>query len=175
MGLDLSTCTGAAIVDSGKQVKHAEEIEFKKAAGFDRICSIATRIMELRTQFNPDFAVIEGYGFGNAHTLATLVEIGTVVRYFFWQENFPYLLVPPNSLKKFMGKGNLKKEEIRLAVYKMYGFEHKSNDVIDAYVLALMGLASVGDFPIYSYQLEAISKVESMREFEKWNPRTISM
>lgn len=159
IGIDLSTCTGVAIVDSGKQVKHAEEIEFKKATGFDRICSIAIRIMELRNQFNPDFAVIEGYGFGNAHTLATLVEIGTVVRYFLWQENYPYLLVPPNSLKKFAtGSGNAKKEMMILEVFKQWGFTAKTNNIADAVCLGMFGLAC-GSEPFTINAKKAVQEV----------------
>jgi hypothetical protein len=42
------------------------------------------------------------------------------------------------------GRGNTKKDEVRLAVFKRWSFEAKTNDEIDAYVLARIGLAYLG-------------------------------
>lgn len=47
----------------------------------------------------------------------------------------PLLIVPPMTLKKFTIKGNAKKEEMKLAVFKRWGFEADGNDIIDAYAL----------------------------------------
>lgn len=52
-------------------------------------------------------------------------------------KNLPIVMVPPTVLKKYAsGSGQSKKEELRLHVYKKWGFEAKTNDEIDAYVLA---------------------------------------
>lgn len=173
MGLDVSTKTGVAIVESGKKIVHTQMVEHKKLTGWDRAAAIAGDILEMKASYNPDLVVLENYGFSNAHTLVTLVEIGTVIRYFLWQEGQLCLDVPPTSLKKFLGKGNLKKEMVRLETFKQHGFEDASNDVVDAYVLAIMGLAMVGDYPLYSYQYDAINNVKSMRESKIWQPKRL--
>lgn len=143
IGIDSSTKTGIAIV-SEKGIEFVEEIEFKKLTGLDRAAAIVGRIMEIKAKWQPDLGVMEGYGFANAHTLATLVEIGTVIRYFMWQEDFPLHLVAPNSLKKFAtGKGTSKKNEVMLAVYKRWGFTASTDNIADAVVLAQMGFAGV--------------------------------
>ena len=141
MGLDISTKTGIAIISEPCVIHYAAEIEIKKQKGLQRASSIVEKVMEAKEKYNPDFAVIEGYGYANAYTLATLVEIGTVIRYFLWQSDFPYHEVAPTQLKKFMGKGNLKKDQIMLAVYKKWGYEAPTDNIADAVVLAMMGLA----------------------------------
>lgn len=170
LGIDTSTRTGVSVLGSGKKLLHTEEVYFKKLSGLDRVSSIASRVAEVVEEFRPNFAVIENYGFANSHTLVPLVEIGTVVRYFLWQDSLPFLLVPPTSLKKFLGKGNFQKEEVRLKCYQQYGFEHPSNNVVDAYVLSMIGLALTGDYPLCTYQFDALKSVQDLRESPFWNP-----
>lgn len=146
LGLDLSTVSGVAVVESGKKVIHTEEVTFKKERGMTRCGLIAGRILEIHEQYLPDFAVIENYGFANSNSLVTLVEVGTVVRYFLHQSEIPFLLVPPNSLKKFVsGKGNSKKDEIMMHVLKNWGFESKTNNIADAVGLGMFGLGCAGE------------------------------
>ena len=171
MGLDLSTCTGLSVVDEDKTVILGEEVTFKKLSGWERVNAIAGRIMEAHSEHQPDLVVLEGYGFGQMASVVTLAEIGSVVRFLLWQNAIPFIDVPPSSLKMFLGKGNLKKEMVRLECFKQHGYEHKSNDVVDAYVLAIMGLAMHGAYPLYSYQYNAISKVKTMRESKLWQPK----
>jgi crossover junction endodeoxyribonuclease RuvC len=157
LGLDPSTHTGAVVLESNKKYEistlYAEEINFPKLKGLERCANIASVVMAVQEEYQFDFCVIEGYGFANSNTLVDLVEIGTVIRYFLWQIGINYLVVPPNSLKMFIGKGNMPKEMIRLEVFKQYGFEHPSNDVIDAFGLAMFGLACVGGkFPVKAMQ-----------------------
>lgn len=142
LGIDPSTKTGLVVIESPQIVLHASEIEFKKQTGLQRASSIIGRIMEVKEEYKPDFAVIEGYGYANTFTLATLVEIGTVIRYFLWQSDFKYHEIAPNALKKFAtGKGTSKKAEIMLAVYKKWGFDSPTDNIADAFVLAMMGIA----------------------------------
>jgi Holliday junction resolvasome RuvABC endonuclease subunit len=56
------------------------------------------------------------------------------------------LQVPPMTLKKFVsGKGNAKKDEIMLQIYKRYGVEINENNAADAYGLARIASESVID------------------------------
>lgn len=169
LGLDVSTKTGIAIISAPCVIEYAAEIEIKKQTGLQRASSIVEKVMEAKEKYNPDFAVIEGYGYANAYTLATLVEIGTVIRYFLWQSDFPYHEVAPTQLKKFMGKGNLKKDMIRLECFKQFGFQDDSDNVVDAFVLAQMGLAASGAYPLTQLQYSAILS-SSLKESEIWHP-----
>ena len=146
MGLDLSTVTGLSIVDSDKTVAHAEVVAFKKLTGCERINAIAGRIMNAHDYYKPDFVSIEDYAvsrFGGSAIVS--IGIGSVVRFLLWQNEIPYLDVPPTSLKKFVtGKGNAKKENMILEVYKRYGYTSATNDIADAVGLGMFGLCAVG-------------------------------
>ena len=145
LGLDLSTATGAAVVDQDKKVLFSEQIQFKNLSGWPRCAAIAGRILGIYEQYKPDMVVIEGYGFANSNSLATLVEIGSIVRYFLWQEGIVPFDVPPNSLKSFVtGKGQSKKEMMILEVYKNWGFTSPTNDIADAVGLGMFGLCCAG-------------------------------
>lgn len=145
MGLDTSTKTGVSVVDDSLRVVLGEQVTFPKLRGWERASAIAARIMELYTEHQPDLVVIENYGFANANSLVTLVEVGTIIRYFLWQENIPYIEVPPNSLKKFVtGKGQGKKEEIMMFVLKKWGYTSATNDIADAVGLGMFGLGCLG-------------------------------
>jgi len=148
VGLDLSTCTGLAVIVSGgikPSVHHTEVVQFKKLNGWPRVNAIACRIMEVVEQEEPDCVALEGYGFGQMASVVTLAEIGSVVRFLLWQEDIPFLDIPPSSLKKFVtGKGNAKKDQMILEVYKHYGYTSKTNDIADAIGLGMFGLCAMG-------------------------------
>lgn len=159
MGLDTSTRTGVSVVDKDRNVLLGEQVTFPKLRGWERASAIAARIMELHAEYKPDLVVIENYGFANANSLVTLVEIGTIIRYFLWQESIPYIEVPPNSLKKFVtGKGSGKKEEVMMYVLKRWDYTSPTNDIADAVGLGMFGLGCLGlDFGAKSK--EAVTEV----------------
>lgn len=77
------------------------------------------------------------------HSYASLVmgELsGTVKRSFFMyfdnKAKFP-MKVPPSVVKKYAtGRGNAKKNEVMLAVYKSWGVEYSDDNMADSYVIA---------------------------------------
>lgn len=145
MGLDISTKTGVSVVNDSKRVLLGAQVTFPKLKGWERAAAIAARIMELHAEHKPDLVVIENYGFANANSLVTLVEVGTIIRYFLWQEDIPYIEVPPNSLKKFVsGKGQSKKEELMMFVLKKWDYTSATNDIADAVGLGMFGLGCLG-------------------------------
>jgi len=163
LGLDTSTKTGFAVLAldyDGTIDKAASGVITSKLKGFDRWADMASQMMSLLDKYCPDMVVIEGYGFANKHTLVTLVEVGTVLRYFLWQCDVPYVEIPPTSLKKFVtGKGNCKKELIIKEIYKRWRHDISSNDEADAIGLAYFGMAIHRinvDLP--KKHLEAVSK-----------------
>lgn len=78
-----------------------------------------------------------------------LGELSAVVRlsiYDFFEEDderrFP-LKVPPMTLKKYAsGKGNSKKQEMLLQIYKRWGMEFNDDNAADAYALARLAAES---------------------------------
>jgi crossover junction endodeoxyribonuclease RuvC len=87
---------------------------------------------------------IEGYSlgsFGKSSAMSNLIELGGIIKYDLASRGRSYISVPPTTLKKFItGKGNSKKEDIKLALYKKYGQEFKTSDEADAFSLAIMGI-----------------------------------
>lgn len=143
MGIDPSTKTGIAVVDSGKKVIYTEEIEFKKQTGFERISNIAGRVLELREIYQPDLITIEEMIVGQASSAITVIQVASILRYFLWQEGVRYWEVNPSTLKKFVsGGGAAKKEEMMMYVLKNWGFQSKTNNIADAVGLAMIGLCA---------------------------------
>lgn len=139
VGIDVSTKTGLACVDSGQTVD-SKLIHFPKARGFDRVQLIARSVKNVVQDWNPDVVVIEGYGYGNTNTLVDLVEIGTAIRLGLKELGLTWWLCPPTTLKLWVtGKGNAKKPQMASSVLERWGFESKSDDVIDGYALAQLG------------------------------------
>lgn len=138
LGLDVSTKTGWVVLPHVGSPIYGEQI-FPKLKGFDRICHFEQWANDLVLKFKPELTFIEGYGYANAHTLATLVEIGTAVRLGLMRAKAEWVDIPPTILKKFAtGVGNAKKDKIALEVYKQWGVEPATDNMVDAYVLAQM-------------------------------------
>lgn len=142
-GIDPSTHTGVVVADK-TGILFAEEIEFKKLIGFPRASAIVGRVMEIKEQWKPDFAMIESIIVGHASSAIPVIQIATIIRYFLWQEDFPFHEIAPSHLKKYAcGVGNAKKEQVMMMVLKKWGYESKTNNIADAVVLAKMGLAGI--------------------------------
>ena len=84
-----------------------------------------------------------------SHAALVLGELSAVVRMaihdFFEEEDdrrYP-LKVPPMTLKKYAsGKGNAKKQEMLLQIYKRWGVEFNDDNAADAYALARLAAES---------------------------------
>jgi len=169
LGLDVSTktgwshhygCVNATMPEIGF-CRLAGEIEFKKLAGMERVLAFSDWLHGRLEHYAPDLVVFEGYG-GPVYTLRTLMEIGTALRMMCHIMKVKYVEVQPSSLKKFAtGKGGAKKEEIMLAVYKRWGFEAQTNNEADAFVLAKIGTALLGDVKgLTEFQLETLEMMK---------------
>jgi Holliday junction resolvasome RuvABC endonuclease subunit len=85
------------------------------------------------------------------------------------KRGFP-TLVAPTALKKFVtGRGNAKKNEILLAVYRKWGVEFANDDMADAYSLARMGLGILSKDTLLAYEAEVLASLERHNE---WDPQT---
>lgn len=146
IGLDLSlTSTGVVALRDGAAT-HCGTITSAQR-GVLRLSELSTSLRSVLFddgfQFIPTWAVIEGYAMGSRSGQAfNIGEWGGVARLLLHDLAIPFIEVPPSTLKKFTtGNGTAQKDEMRLAVFKRWGFEHKSNDVVDAYALARFGQA----------------------------------
>lgn len=85
----------------------------------------------------PDIICMEGLSFASSMSgHSGLVGLHYILRAKLHEDTRYPVLVQPTSLKKFIGKGNMKKNEVMLACYKTFGFEASSDDEVDAYILA---------------------------------------
>jgi crossover junction endodeoxyribonuclease RuvC len=159
VGLDPSTKTGLAIIDMDGNIINVEEIKSKQKQDPARFVDIGNQIME---QLEPnDVVTIEGFSYGSkGKGVSTQYGLGWIIRLFLFEKGYKYIEVPPTSVKKFAtGKGNTKKDEMVLPIYKRWGFEHNSDNVRDAFVLAQMAKAIHSHTNLTAYQIEAIQKV----------------
>lgn len=145
LGLDCSsTSTGAVLLGDDTDYATAWQPDPNKKLKMDvtdRAIWIASKLAELLADEKPDIVVIEEYGFAS-QSLAPQAEVKGVLLMVLRQMGFSWVLVSPNALKKFVGAKQ--KEDVKLNVFKRWGFEHKSNDAVDAYVLARIGLCLAG-------------------------------
>jgi len=94
---------------------------------------------------------VEGYNFGAPRatsTLASLGELGGVVRLMLWERGVTYVEIPPSVLKKFAtGRGNASKEEVLIEAVKRAPSDMviAGNDTADAWWLYVLGCELLGE------------------------------
>ena len=167
LGLDVSTKTGAVMFDRHGKIVVQKELALKPLKNGSsvhrmyRAVELFHTVRDLVVIERPELVVFEGYGYANAHTLAVLVELGAMARHACIYSQVPFIDVAPPTLKKFVtGSGAAKKDQMRLAVYKKWDYEHDSDNVVDAYALARLGLAYGGVAPaVTKAEKEALKKV----------------
>lgn len=148
-GLDLSiSSTGiAGLTDEGEALNPISvptKPEWLLPERVDRVLGAITGILGM---YDINLWVIEAPSFAptSIHTAVTLAKLGGCVEHLLWREKQATLYVPPSQLKLFTcGTGNSSKNQMGAWVHKRWGFIHASDDVIDAYALARLGLAYLG-------------------------------
>ena len=145
IGLDLSlTSSGVAIkpalADNRKEKVFAIPTTAKEHIR-DRWKKIVVAIKrEVRVG---DSCFIEDYAYGmpsQRSNLTTLAEVGGIIKFMLLNMGVPIFPVSPGTLKKWAtGKGNAKKEDMKLAVYKKFDMEFETSDEADAFLLADFG------------------------------------
>ena len=140
LGIDPSSAHTGIVVLDGSDVLLETELTYPGKHCWEKVWSLAEQLHPVLVDHNVGRACIEGYAFGNRHSLATLVEVGTSYRVVLQRHLHQFHVAQPTQLKKFCGAGG-KKDKVRLAVYKQWGYEHDSDNVVDAYVLARIAQA----------------------------------
>lgn len=159
VGIDPSTKTGLAILDKSGNIINVEEITSKQKKDPHRFVDIAMQIID---QLEPtDIVTIEGFSYGSkGKGVSTQYGLGWIIRYFLFERGYDYFEVSPTAVKKFAtGKGNTKKDEMVLPIYRHWGFEHSSDNVRDAFVLAKMAQGLKGISKLTKYQIEVLDKI----------------
>lgn len=163
IGLDLSlTSTGVAVYSVVDNSDFTRVIKTNnKNSYMDRYHKILAEIEREILDLN-SIVFIEGYSLGSfskSTAMSNLIELGGIIRASLWKRNVKYVVVPPTTLKKFLtGKGNSKKEDIKLNVYKKYGKEFKTSDEADAYGLMALGYAFLCNKTITGKELTSVER-----------------
>jgi crossover junction endodeoxyribonuclease RuvC len=158
VGLDPSL-TGFGIAAVGAGVDRTWLLKPKKS-GVDRLLEISYNLADVFTELGDvtDLAledtVRSSYASSVLGELAGIVKMtcNTVLK---GNARYP-IKVPPSTLKKFAtGRGNAKKTEVILSVYKHYGREFTDDNEADAYVLAQIAAGTAKT----KYQQEVLEKL----------------
>lgn len=143
LGIDPSTKMGLIVLDNKKGVIKTiyQGVYSSKHKEMQRLGDIGGCILDMLKKFKPDLIGLEGYSFGSKYNHEITYSVGTVIRYFLWQSEYDYKVIPPSSLKRFVtGKGNCKKDLMLLGVYKNWGYDTTDDNLSDAYGLAICTL-----------------------------------
>ena len=164
VGIDPSTRTGFVALNEHGQVVRAKELT---GVGTSDPKRMVTLIDEVMRHLQPDDVIcIEGFGFASQQAIQ-LGGIGWGIRMALFRRGWKYTDVAPGQLKKFAsGKGNTKKDELAVHIFKRWAFEHSSDNVRDAFVLAQIALAVhwrktgiYDEFEYPAFQLEVIQAI----------------
>ncbi|MDV2683762.1 hypothetical protein RYX56_05495 [Alkalihalophilus lindianensis] len=136
VGIDPSTKTGFVALDEEGQVQRAKELT---GIGDIDPKRITTLVGEVIAHIKPgDFIAVEGFSYNSqGRGIGFQFGIGYAIRIALYSRNIPYIEVSPGQLKKFAtGKGNTPKDKMPSPIQENWGFTDRSDNVLDAYVLA---------------------------------------
>lgn len=136
IGIDPSTKTGFVAMDAKGNVLIEKEITGEGKEDPERIASLVDNVM---SHLEPgDKVCIEGFSYGSrGKGVSFQYGLGYMLRDRMYRAGIEYSEIPPSQVKKFAtGKGNAKKDVMAVEIYKRWGYEHSSDNVRDAYVLA---------------------------------------
>lgn len=138
MGIDPSlTNTGVCIMSKGRAKLFT--------TGWSTEVNPLERLRLFREEFNgllyryePKAIALEGYSFGSEFSRPhSLGELGAVIKLCVLDSKVPLIIVPPQTLKKFVrGIGKGTKNEVMKDAKARWGFSSTQNDEIDAGALA---------------------------------------
>ena len=141
LALDLSlSATGIARPD-GELSTYRPQVK-----GDDRLTEIAHYVGVIADGRLPDLTVIEDVPFGmNNAAAGPLAMLHGAVRFVLLNEGHRYLTVPPATLKTYAtGRGNARKPDMRMELYKRTELDVDDDNQCDARWLQLLGLDLMG-------------------------------
>ena len=137
IGIDQSY-TGFAITALGED-GHYTQVRPLPGSGVERLFAAQTFVHNFLAYFPKVIAVgMEGYANGAKFGREIAGELSAAVRMGLYEDGFKDVqIVQPSVVKKYAtGKGNAKKNEVLLHVYKKWGVEFDDDNAADSYVIA---------------------------------------
>ena len=156
IGIDQSL-TGFALsaVSIAEPVKHITWVYKSPYFGIERLVDIRQWMIDTLDYVSEEHEITDIAMEGTvlaSHAALVLGELAAVVKmaiydYFGEDEVCRYpLKVPPMTLKKYAsGKGNAKKQEMLMQIYKRWGIEFNDDNAADAYVLGRLAGKTAND------------------------------
>ena len=165
VGIDPSSKTGLVTLDQYGATEMADEIVLKSGLN-----SSSKEIQEYGRKIagfvnKDDLVCIEGFSFGSKGSGVSLqYGIGYAIRFALIDGGIKFFVPTPSQVKKFAtGKGNTSKENMILPLERVWGFEHESNNVRDAFVLAQIARAIRMGSASTAYQREVVATILSSK------------
>jgi Holliday junction resolvasome RuvABC endonuclease subunit len=168
LGLDLSLSSTGFCIKKGGETK-VETIKSVPGDFDDDLSRLKHICHEIIRRIPKDVKMIcveDFYTPCNAKQIGSAIKLamlGTVIRMALYDAKFPFYLISPNQIKKFVtGKGSGPKSMIVMAVYKHYGKEVADDNQADAMVLSHIAKALVNTSDVFQptkAQSEVIKKV----------------
>ena len=170
LGIDPSyTGTGLVLLelDTGEVIK---QILIKTQASqsiIDRVRLIISKINNFLPYAALDIIVIEGFSYGSPQHAHQMGYLGFRIREALG--GYKIIEPSPNQVKKFAtGKGNAEKDTIIKEVYKRWNFDTNNNNISDAFVMAQIGRAYLGEVEgLTGFQLETIASLKNPKPVKK--------
>lgn len=178
IGLDPSTKTGFVALDESGQTLRAKELTGVGKKDPKRMITLIDEVVAHIQK--DDFIVIEGFGFASQQAIQS-GGIGWGIRMALARNQMKYFEVAPNALKKFVNvtgwigepgnkkrlKGKEKKDAVMDAVKEHFGFEHTSDNVADAYVMAQIAKSIATRKVATAYQKEVVEGILNPQPMKK--------
>lgn len=142
-GIDTSlTGTGLIIINQNYKICEEVLISTKPSKCMEqRIIDIIEKIESVLKDYSIISCFMEGVSPNSkGSAVHNLAGLHMATRIFLYNQKIEFMLIPPTSLKKFVFKGNAKKELMLKECYKQYGEDFYDNNLCDAYCLARMAL-----------------------------------
>ena len=167
VGLDLSTKTGLVIIDESGNLLTETEITSKIKKDPQRMIDLTEQVLAHLKK--DDIIAVEGFSYGSrGRGVAFQYGYGYSVQIALYTNDFNYLIVTPSQVKKFAtGLGNASKESMILPIYKRWGYEHESDNVRDAFILAQIARATKISTKLPKFQKEIIDALKRRNYNEK--------
>ena len=139
LGLDLSLTETGIYISNWKETNPVSEVlkPPKSLNKFTRLAWYESQFEEFKSRYNVSYCAVEGYAMGiRTGMVFNIGEQGGIARMVLQKGFIETIIVPPTTLKRFVtGKGNSKKNEMMLGVFKKWGKEFSNDNKADAYAL----------------------------------------
>lgn len=162
-GIDPSTKTGLVVLDMNGEVVLAEEIKADTTHDPARMIEIM-KIIQYHLNPETDKVIIEGFAFGaRGKAVDFQYGLGWIIRAMLYENKFSYVEATPSQVKKFASnKGNAKKDDLVLPIYKKWGFESYSDNIRDALVMAKMAYYMYNPSGLLQYEIDVLKKMKKV-------------